>query len=237
MNAAGGSLYLDPEGAIVWADTDAAELLHRSVEELVGQSIATLLGADDPALDRLLRLLDADPPLGGCELRLWRATGGWVWVDAIVSGDRHPSFGGVRVFLAETPRSRWVEAARDLMLASTFDALVVVAPGGEIVTANRVASKLLGLSPEFFAGPVEAELGRRLRTTDGERVPWLADPVAYCVGTGRRDHRGAVVYAHPAGGSRPMVATLALRSADGEPFAVLSLIGGAALDEAASLLT
>lgn len=236
MDSPGGSLYLDPEGAILWADTDAAELLHRSVEELVGQSVAALLSADDAALDRLLRLLEGDPPLGGCELRLWRATGGWVWVDAIVSGDRHPSFGGVRVFLAEAPRSRWVDAARDLMLASTFDALVVVAPGGDIVTANRVASNVLGLSPEFFTGPIGAELGGRVRTPDGERVPWLADPVAYCVGTGRRDHRCAVVYAHPDGGRRPMLATLALRSADGEPLAVISLIDGSALDEAASLL-
>ncbi len=219
-----GVLYLDEHGWITWADTDAAELFHRAVEDLVGCPLSELLGGDELALQRLTALIGGDPPQGSCELRVWQAQGGWRWVQASVSAETHPAFGGVRVALTDVDRRRRLSDAVQLMVEGGREALWVVDDRGDVVAANRRAATLLGVSPELFYGSLDPDLVARFQLAGGEAVPWLADPVAHCLLASLNELEQVVFYAHPNGTLRRFLARLSLRSSGGEPRALVGLL-------------
>jgi PAS domain S-box-containing protein len=218
-----GVLYLDQDGWVTWADTDAAELLRWSVEELVGRPVGEVLGGDAPSVERLNALLRQDPPSGACELRVWRSTGGWAWLRAAVSDQTHPAFGGLRVVLFDVSRRRWLDDARALMLESMVEAMWVADQAGDVIVANTAAARLLGMSPEFFVGLLPAELLTRFRSAEGRPLTWLGQPVEYCLLGEATDAEELVSYRHPDGTDRWFLLRVALRARDGEPRAVVTL--------------
>ena len=217
-------LYLDQEGWVIWADTDAAELLRWPVEELVGLSVEEVLGGDEASIGRLRALLQRDPPTGSCELRVWRATGGWSWLRADLSDQTHPAFGGVRAVLFDIGRQRWLDDARELLLATTGEAMWVVDQTDEVIVANPVAARQLGVSPELFAGPLPAELVGRFEADDGGPLTWLQHPVEVCLIGDATEIEQLVAYHHPDGTDRCLLLRLTLHARDGEPRAVVSLL-------------
>lgn len=221
-------LYLDADGMVTWADTDAAEALCCPVEELVGRPIDGLLTGDEASLRQLEELLHATAPGGVCELQGWRAIGGWIHLRAEISDHTHPAFGGFRVALFDVTGERAVEGARDLMFDAVAEPMWVVDPSGDVLLANPAASRRLALSPEAFAGPVPPEVVDRLRDIAGEPLAWLAQPVEFCLLSGVAEVEQAVAYAHRSGRTEWYTAHMVLRSFDGAPRAVVRLTAAAA---------
>ncbi len=205
-----GMILLDVDGRLLRANESFCVMLERTEADLIGVHFADFTHPDDLVLERDLanRLLAAEIPFYEVEKRYLTASGEFVWgrltAKVLRNFQGRPLVGlGLTENISEKKRAqaalRESEKRYRSLIDSMMEGVLLVAAGGQILTANKSAERILGIPLDQLQGRTPETLFAKMVNEDGAPLASENRPIATALRTGKGTTNTVIGLYHPDG--------------------------------------